>query len=158
MKKSTLSFFALLAFAMFQFSFCKSNEGLPLGELPPAVKSYVEANYPAYSIDEAEMEADCFGASVYEVEIEQNEDNELELVFDKNGNFLYSETEIAVSDLPAAVSGSIASKFAGFKTKEADKLAMADGSTRFEVEMKKDGKTKEVIFDTEGTVICEQDE
>lgn len=158
MKKSLFPIFALTTWAVFQLTACKDEGGFPLADLPAAIKTYVEANYPGYTIDEAEQETDCSGATVYDVEIEQGEDIESELTFDSEGNFLYSESEITVADLPASVTNSLANNYAGFTTEEADKLTLADGSTRYEVELEKGSIEKEVLFDTEGTVICEQDE
>ncbi|MFN0175393.1 MAG: PepSY-like domain-containing protein [Saprospiraceae bacterium] len=158
MKKSLLLIFALAAWAVFQFAACEEEGNFPLGDLPASIKTYVDANYPGYTLDEAETETDCFGTSVYEVEIEQGEENDLELTFDTAGAFLYSETEIVLPDLPASVTSAIASKYGGFKIEEASKLNMADGSTRYELDLEKGSTNKEVLFDTEGTVICEKDE
>jgi len=158
MYKSLLFLTLSATLAIVLFAACEPDSSIPVGDLPPAVKIYVETNYPGYTIDEAEQETDCAGAKVYDVEIEQGEDNDLELTFDESGNFLYSETEIGTGELPAAVTNSIASNYAGYSTDEADKLNMADGSTRFAVELEKGKTDKEVLFDSEGTVICEQDE
>jgi uncharacterized membrane protein YkoI len=152
---------ALTAFATLSIvllTACGKDNSVPVKDLPQAIKTYVEVNYPGYALDEAEKETDCSGLTVYDVEIEQGEENELELTFDADGNFLYSETEIAATDLPAAVVNSIATNYAGFTTQEADKLTLADGSTRYEVELKKGNTEKEVLFDLEGTVICARDE
>lgn len=157
MKKSVFPLIALAVLAMFQWAACSKDNSVAIADLPSAIKTYVEANYPGYSLDEAETETDCAGSKVYDIEIEQGEENELELTFDTDGNFLYSETEIGLSDLPATVANSISINYSGFKTEEADKLNMADGSTRYEVELEKGSTNKEVLFDTEGTVICEQD-
>lgn len=158
MKRSVFPVIALAALAVFQWTACGKDNSVAIADLPAAIKIYVDANFPGYTLDEAETETDCFGTTVYEVEIEQGEENDLELTFDTEGNFIYSETEIGVSDLPASVASAIASKYDGFKIEEAAKLNMADGSTRYEVELEKGSTDKEVLFDTEGTVICEQDE
>jgi hypothetical protein len=46
--------------------------------------------------------------------------------------------------------------YAGYELDEAEKVDMADESTRYEVELKKGAKTKDVLFDAEGAVICEE--
>lgn len=158
MKNPLPTLTAFVALAVFLFAACGKDNSVPVKDLPQAIKTYVEANYPGYTLDEAEKETDCSGATVYEVEIEQGEENELELTFDEEGNFLYAESEIGAADLPAAVVNSIATNYAGFTTEETDKLTLADGSTRYEAELKKGSTEKEVLFDSEGTVICEQDE
>ncbi|MFN0216621.1 MAG: PepSY-like domain-containing protein [Saprospiraceae bacterium] len=158
MKNPLPAFAAFVALSFFSLAACGKDNNVPVKDLPQAIKAYVEANYPGYALDEAEKETDCSGLTVYDVEIEQGEENEIELTFDADGNFLYSEAEIAAVDLPAAVANGIATNYAGFTTEEADKLTLADGSTRYEVELKKGKTVKEVLFDSEGTVICAQDE
>ena len=150
--------YTLVLVGLIQLVSCKKDSSIAIADLPAAIKTYVEANYPGYALEEAEQETLCTGESTYEVEIEQGDDDELELTFDTDGNFLFSETEIPVAELPAAVINTIASNYAGFKTEEADKLSMADGTTRYEVELEKGKTEKEVLFDAEGGVICEQDE
>lgn len=158
MKKFNYYGLLLVVCAIVQWMACNKENSVPIADLPPEIKAYVDANYPGYTLDEAEQETDCAGTSVYEVEIEQGEENELELCFDTAGNFLYAETEITMADLPTAVVNSIADHYAGFKTEEPNKFTMADGTIRYEVELEKDKTDKDVLFDSEGGVICEQDE
>ncbi|MBC7776810.1 MAG: PepSY-like domain-containing protein [Phycisphaerae bacterium] len=158
MKKTMLILTAFAALAVFQWTACGKDNTVAIADLPSAIKVYVDANYPGYTLDEAEKETNCSGATVYDVEIEQGEENDLELTFDIDGNFLYSETDVASADLPTAVVNSIATNYAGFASEEPSKLTLADGSTRYEVELEKGKTDKEVLFDSEGQVICEQDE
>lgn len=127
-------------------------------DLPQSVQDYISSNYPDYSIDESEMDTSCTGTTIYEVEIEGSNDDELELTFDSEGTFLYSESEIESSELPSAVTTSISNNYSSYSTEEAERLDMADGSLQYEAELKDGSTTLEVLFDADGTVICEEED
>jgi hypothetical protein len=127
--------------------------------LPIPIQNYLNANYPGAEIEESEIDTLCNGTAVYEVEVEVSDDNEIELTFDAEGNLLFTENEIKVGELPAAVTASIAANFAGYSTAEAEKWSMADGSVRYEAALKKNGQpTLEVLFAADGMVICQEEE
>jgi uncharacterized membrane protein YkoI len=158
MKKLWLFLLPIAALMIFVAIKCKDDEGHTV-PLPASIQNYLNANYPGAEIEESEMDTLCTGTAVYEVEVEVSDDNEIGLTFDTEGNMLFSENEIKVSDLPAAVSAGISANFAGYSTAEAEKLSMADGSFQYEAELKKNGQpTLEVLFATDGTVICQEEE
>jgi len=64
---------------------------IPVAELPAGVADYVNKNHNGYTIEEAERMESSKG-TFYEVEI-KGKGQELELVFDSNGNFVEQETE-----------------------------------------------------------------
>ena len=129
-------------------------------DLPTTVQNFIDSNFSDFVIDEAESDTLCTGEEVYEVELEKNGDKkdeeEIELTFDMEGNLLFTEREINTDALPDAVKNSIASNYGDYKLKEAEELEMADGTFQYEVELKKDGKELDVLFNSEGTVICEE--
>lgn len=127
-----------------------------LSSLPEAAKNYILQNYPDAEVEEAEKEKLCDGTEAIEVELELSEEEEFELIFDLAGNLLFSEKEIAVSTIPNTVKNTIASNYAGFAVKEASRIDMANGSTRYEVELKKGWTTYDVTFDSEGVEICKE--
>jgi Protein of unknown function (DUF2874). len=57
----------------------RDEDGVPTGFLPTAMANYVATNFPGVNIIEVNKER-----SKFEVEL----NNGVELVFDKNGNFL----------------------------------------------------------------------
>ena len=126
--------------------------------LPDYVQTYLATNYADYEIEEAKADSLCDGTQVFEVELEDSDDNEIELVFDNEENLLFTEVEINTSALPAAITNSIATNYANYTTEEADRLDMADGTTRFEVELKNGQSKIEVLFEADGTVICEEED
>lgn len=127
-------------------------------EVPAAIQDFITNNFAGFTIDEAETETLCDGTEVIEIEIENEEDDEMELVFDLENNLLYSEVEIEVADLPTAITTTLANDYPTFEIKEAARLDWADDTMQFEVEIK-DGSTKlEVLFAADGTVICEEED
>lgn len=125
--------------------------------LSTSAMDYITANYPNYVIDDVDNDIDCNGTSIIEIELKAGF-NEIELVFDTEDNFLYEVSEIRASDLPTAVTNSIATNFPNYilDDNEADKLTMADGSLRYEVELESVQDDLEVVFGADGTVICQQ--
>lgn len=125
--------------------------------LPASITDYITANYSNYIIEDMDNDIDCDGTSIIEIELEDGND-EIELVFDTEDNFLYAISEIRASNLPNAVTNSIATNFPNYTLddNEADELTMADGSLRYEVELESTQDELEVIFAADGTVICQQ--
>lgn len=128
-------------------------------DLPDVIIDFIANNYPNYSIEEAELETLCDSTEVYEVEIEQetaDDDEELELFFDLDGNFLFEIQEISFNDLPAIVIDAINSNYpnANIDTDEAYVLLFADGSMQYEVELENNDEELELIIDAEGVIIC----
>jgi hypothetical protein len=86
----------------------------------------------------------------FEVSFKQDR-AEMSAVFDKNGSLKETETEIAVSTLPASAAAYIKQHYAGQKVKEAAKIVKADGTVNYEAEISK----KDVLFDASGNFLRE---
>lgn len=96
-------------------------EEIDIATLPQAIKDYVTANYPAASIEEADKSLETGEYLVFL-------DNELELLFDKDGNFLEvleddddheDWREIELSAIPQAILDYIAANYATATIEEA---------------------------------------
>ncbi len=81
----------------------------------------------------------------WEAEFEMPGSNEMSANFSADGRWLETETEIAFSELPAAVIAALQGK----KVKEAARIEKADGSTVYEAEVKR----KDLIFDASGKML-----
>lgn len=144
-----------LAMSTLVLTSCKDDDG-PRVELPAAVEAYITTTYPSAEIEESEQETLCTGEEVYEVELELADDTELDLTFSATGELLFSEGDINSSDLPEAVTQSIANNYPDYSIDEAEIITMADATTRYEVELESSAAEIEVLFDDSGEVICEQ--
>jgi Putative beta-lactamase-inhibitor-like, PepSY-like len=147
-------FFALFGAVLFVCAKCEDDD--PMVDLPATIDQYLSKNYPDYTVDESEKGKLCTGTDVYEVELEGAKGKELGLVFDTEGNLLFTETEFSNQNLPAAVTQAIAQKYAGYELKESERLDWADGKVQYEVELKKSPDLLDVTFSDAGAVICEE--
>ena len=157
MKKNFLLLSISLITMTLLFTNCGDDDDT-LIDLPSVITDYISNNYPDYTIDESEQGTLCEGTAVYEVEIENSNDEELELTFDTEGNLLFTETEIQTADLPSEVSTSIATNYADYSIDEAEQLNMFDNTLRFEVEIENGTTTLNVLLEADGTVVCEEEE
>ena len=82
----------------------------------------------------------------WEAELEQG-GVDMSANFNAAGQWLETETEIKITDLPAPVQAALTGK----KVKEAAKIMRADGSTVYEAEV----KHKDLLFDASGKLLSE---
>lgn len=133
------------------------NDDDEIDDLPENILEYIDSNYPNYEIEEAELEELCDSTMAYEVELEDGEDD-LELFFDLDGNFLYSEIEASFSDLPAAVVTALETTYPDYTidNDEVYILEFANGTIQYEVELYgSNNEELEVILSADGSIICE---
>ena len=77
---------------------------------------------------------------------------EMPAVFTAAGVLKETETEMAVSQLPAPVQKALAANYKAFKITEAAKIvAAATGLTTYEAEVVQGGKHRDVLFNADGT-------
>ena len=74
-------------------------------------------------------------------------------IFDKSGRWLETETGIAASALPKAVSDGIAKQFAGYAIKDVAQLETPDKGSIYEVELAKDKEHLDVQLSSKGEVL-----
>ncbi|HEX5003313.1 MAG TPA: PepSY-like domain-containing protein [Bacteroidia bacterium] len=72
--------------------------------------------------------------------------------FSNDGKWVETETEIAVSELPAAVKAAIEKEHNGYSITEADRIERATGIL-YEVDLKSGMKKKEVHYSAEGAAV-----
>ncbi len=113
-----------------------SNKGNP----PEAVRTAFQQKFPG--VTDVDWEKEKNGS--WEAEFEQN-DVEISASFSTAGQWLETEKEIEVAELPAAVRTALA----GQKIKEAAKITRADGMTVYEAEVKR----KAILFDDQGKMM-----
>lgn len=95
-------------------------------------------------------------------EIENNSEYEAEFLLDKtkqsakfakSGKWLKTKTEIKAEELPKEVSQTLAKEFASFKIEEAEKADTSNNGTVYEVTVKKDMKTYDVMIAASGKTL-----
>lgn len=138
MKK--MLFFLALAFAGLS---CADAQSLKTKDVPAAVQTAFAAKF-----SNATEVAWALEDGKYEAGFETNE-QEVSALFDAQGNLLETETEIAVSALPAPVAAAVAQVRPGKKIKEAAQITDAAGNVTYEAEV----RGKDLIFDANGNFL-----
>lgn len=75
---------------------------------------------------------------------------ELSVLFTPSGLVQETETEMAFSQLPAAILASLARDFTDYQVREAATITKADGSTVYEAGLALAGKQQDVLFTADG--------
>ena len=87
----------------------------------------------------------------YEAEYKEGK-MEAAVSFDKNGNLVETEKEIAVNALPSGIADYVSKNYAGATIKEASEITDANGVKTYEAEI----KGKDVVFDANGKFLKEE--
>lgn len=116
-------------------------------EVPKAVTESFTENFPGSKAKEWEKEKDT-----YEAEFNLNK-VETSASFSADGKLMETETEIATSALPKAVTDYVTKNYAGHKLSEASKITDAKGVVTYEAEVKKGKEEMDLIFDSNGAFV-----
>lgn len=139
MKKTSLIAVALLATTI------ALAQKIQTKEVPAAVKTAFQKNYPQIKILKWDKEDGNFEASYELNEIDNS------VLFDQQGNIIESEVEIKTTQLPRGVLEYVKTNYKTLKVDEAAKITHNDGVIVYEVEMKK----MDLLFDSNGKFIKE---
>ncbi len=112
-------------------------------KVPTLVKEGLHKQFPTAKVTGWEQE----GAN-YEAEFVMNK-VETSALLDATGKLIETESEIATTELPKAVTDYLAKNHKGEKVKEAAKIVEAGGKIKYEAEI----KGKDLLFDESGTLI-----
>jgi uncharacterized membrane protein YkoI len=116
----------------------EQEQKVSLDQVPKAVTDAVKAKFPKGELKGAEMGKDD-GVKFYEVGLKMD-GKSVDVVCKTDGTILEIEKEVAIADLPKAVTNAINGKYPNAKLKEAEEVtefAVADEETR-----KEDAKNK----------------
>jgi hypothetical protein len=131
------------------------EEKVPLDKVPAAVMNAVKKKFPAAKIEEATKEVED-GKTTYEIGIEQDE-HDITVSLKEDGTILEIEKEIAVKDLPSAVTGAIAAKYPRATLKKAEEVTKGEKVTYEVIVVPESKKAREVVLDRAGKIL-EDDE
>jgi hypothetical protein len=140
MKKLLIIVVAVLY--VLEFTACKEKEKV---KVPGKVKTAFENKFPGAGDVEWSKEK----SNIWEVDFE-TEEVDMEALFDNNGTWLKTETEIEIKDIPQAVLTSVKKKFAGYTVYGAE-LIETPAQKTYEVKIKNgSGEKMYVVFDKSG--------
>lgn len=128
------------------------DEDIAPGNLPEKIRNFIATHFPEATIEEAEKENN----GNYEVELS----NDVELIFDADGNFLgraddddnddRDDDDIAVSELPQVIRDYIAENYPNNSIVEAER----EDDNTFEVTL---NNGVELYFDSDGNFLSAED-
>ena len=128
----------------FSFSACHHEQA------PEKIKTAFDQKYPDAEEVEWEMEH-----GKWEAEFEVDE-KEMEALFDENGNWIETETEMEDEDLPDAVKQTLKNQFKDYEVEEAEYLESPEYSG-YEIELE-GNKDIEVVIGKNGQVLKQGEE
>jgi uncharacterized membrane protein YkoI len=140
--------FLIMAMAFLNLVAC----GQKTKDLPEKVKSAFAEKFPNASKVKWEKEND----KEWEAEFKMN-GKEYTANFDLEGNWMETEYEISIDDLPEAVKSCLAKEFADYKIKEAEVAETSDGKV-YEFELKKGSDVAEAVISINGKVLSKEPE
>ena len=125
-----------------------SAQKMAENQVPAIISKNFKAKFPAAKDVKWEKEADDFEANF---EINKVETSAL---YDAKGNLKEIESEIEKSDLPKAVSETLARDFKNYKIEETSKIEK-NGVITYEAEVEKGEKSIDLFFDANGKFLRE---
>jgi hypothetical protein len=138
MKKIVLSLIVIL------FAITTSFAGTP----PSDVQKAFDKMYPGAS----KISWDQEKPSVWEAEF-VSDGYKMEAKFSDKGMWIQTESDVKVSNLPAAIKETIKTKYTGWEAEEANKVESAKEGSMFEVTLKMGVDKKSLSFKEDGTQI-----
>lgn len=121
---------------------------LKLADLPPAVRTAVEAELrTGYTIDKIKSKA-FSGQPAFEVEFERK-GKEREILYKSSGEVIQIEETMELKDVPAPALDAMRKAAKGGKLRKADRIERA-GKVYYEGELEIAGKRSSLLFDAKG--------
>jgi hypothetical protein len=114
---------------------------------PDAVKKAFDQKYTTAT----SVKWDSESANEWEVEFVMNS-KQMSASYDNTGKWMETETEITSKELPVPVTTTLAKEFSGYKTGEMSLLESPE-MTGFEIALKNDKASSEVVIDANGKVL-----
>ncbi|MGZ4043066.1 MAG: PepSY-like domain-containing protein [Bacteroidia bacterium] len=116
-------------------------------EVPDAIEKAFSQKFPAAKKIKWEKENNEYEASFI------LDKKEVSVTYTADGQLKETETEIAVAELPRAVSDAINKQYPNTRIHEASKITRADNSIVYEAEVKIKNKKTDLLFEENGNAV-----
>lgn len=114
-------------------------------QVPAPIVAAFKLKFPQVKEVNWEKEGDQYEAGFEQGKVEMS------VLLSASGELLETESEMAPTQLPAAVRAKLASTYKAYKVTEAAKIVTAStGATTYEAEVSKGGKKMDILFDANG--------
>jgi uncharacterized membrane protein YkoI len=131
------------------------EQKVALDKLPQGVVDAVKAKFPKAKMIEAAKEVED-GKTVYEVTIKSGK-RAIDVTVSAGGKILSVEKEIAVQEIPKAVTNALSAKYPKSTIKSAEEISKPDTVAAYEmVIVTADSQNLEVSFDPRGKFLAEE--
>jgi hypothetical protein len=134
------------------FSIGGYTQNIKADKVPADVMTAFQKMFPKAEKVEWEMDKNTYEASF------KSEGKEFSVLFDNTGNYLESEIEIPVKDLPQAVIESLKKAFPGSEIDEAEKVTLNDNSVVYEAEVELNKKSWDVRLAPDGKILSQEED
>ena len=124
------------------------DDGLTIDEIPTEVISDFDSRHSNVTDITWEREGDYYEAEWTENGLEK------EIVYDLDGNWIQTECEVSLDEVPAAAVDYINSNYNGATLEKAETIERADGDF-IEVEIQDGSAERELLFDLDGNFVEE---
>jgi hypothetical protein len=148
MKSTVLFLFIALMTVNFAFA-----QRIAAKKVPSPIITAFNGKYPDVTKVKWELEKDDH----YEAEIKQNGE-EQSVIFDKQGDWVETETELKATQLPEPVKQSISQQFPDFRIDEAEKSETHEKGVVYEVEVEKAKTSYKLIISPSGEILKKEKE
>lgn len=137
--------FPIFIFALLAFVACSDDDdnGVAVNQ---TVKSYIENKYPGSSIRHAEYD----NRGLLEVEI-VHDARVKDVYFNSSDEWIYTEWDITIADIPAAVSDAVVAAYPDYRIDDADYIESPSG-IYYEIDIEKGNFEKLLYVTPEGEI------
>ncbi|MBK7213881.1 MAG: PepSY-like domain-containing protein [Bacteroidales bacterium] len=133
------------------------GNSISLDSIPSAISEYVTANFPGYSIHNAQYDTLCQFGVVLNVMIDSSRADHHKLIFDASGLYLALAHRVDSLEVPTAVFTAVATSYPTYEIrKKVEMLTLESGVIEYRVFLHQETGRLSVIFLADGTVVCEQ--
>ena len=127
-----------------------------LHQFPDEVRNFIKKFYPGYTMIIAVSDPLCQGGDAVDVTVKKKGSPNLSLIFKPDGTFVQQEEDVQLKAAPVKVRDALKARYAGYAAgNQIEKLIIADKTVQYMIDLNLLGIAKEVIFDAEGNVVCE---
>ena len=140
------------------FTSCQQGKKSENKEGKSEVPEVVQKSFQAKFAEAKNVEWESEEEGEYEAEFTLN-DTEMSALFDNDGNWKETESEVNYSNLPSSVLDTLSGRFKDYKVEDmtVEKTETPEG-IYWEVDLKKDETEVEVVFKEDGTVVKMEEE
>ncbi len=118
------------------------------------LQAYINNNYPDFSVKKASIDTLCDETSAIVIAL-QKMSKKIDVYFDEEERFLHEAEDIKKKDIPEEVIEIVTNTFEEYQLKtNAIKYIKQDGTIQYSLTLFKENSSKEVIVNSDGTIIC----